>query len=92
MDKASERKKDSKAWGDTDVGTTREFGPCNTRAELDGIWDHAPKAVVGQDLGRLMTNNYCKEDSGKATTGDLIDDIINSGPPFANVSKPKQIF
>ena len=27
MDKPSERKKDSKAWGDTDAGTERKFGP-----------------------------------------------------------------
>ena len=32
MDKPSERKKDSKAWGDTDAGTERKFGPCNVRA------------------------------------------------------------
>jgi hypothetical protein len=91
MDKPSERKKDSKAWGDTDAGTIRTFGPENKRAELEGLWDHAPKEVVGQDLGRLLTNNYCKEDTGKASTGDLIDEIINGGPPFANVSKPNRI-
>ena len=91
MDKPSERKKDSKDWGDTDTGTERKFGPCNVRAELEGLWDHAPKEVVGQDLGRLLTNNYCKEDKGKASTGDMIDEIINSSPPFANVSTPKVI-
>lgn len=90
MDKASERKKDSKAEGDTDVGI-HKYGPCNTRAQLEGLWDHAPKEVVGQDLGRLLTNNYCKEDKGKASTGDMIDEIINSSPPFANVSTPKVI-
>lgn len=91
MDKPSERKKDSKEWGDTDVNTVREFGKCDTRAELGGLWDHAPEAVVGQGLGRLITNNYCKEDKGKASTGDLIDEIINGGPPFANVSKPNRV-
>ena len=91
MDKPSERKKDSKSWGDTDAGTERTFGKCNTRAELEGLWDHAPKEVVGQGLGRLLTNNYCKEDDGKSSTEDMIDDIINSGPPFANVSTPKRI-
>lgn len=91
MDKASERKKDNKAWGDTDVNTIRDFGAGGKRAELGGLWDHAPKEVVGQDLGRLMTTNYCKEDNGKSSTGDLIDDIINSGPPFCNVSKPNRV-
>lgn len=91
MDKPSERKKDLKAWGDTDVGSIRRFGPENVRAELDGLWDHAPEEVVGQGLGRLLTNDYCKEDKGKASTGDLIDEIINGGPPFANISKPKQV-
>lgn len=91
MDKPSERKKDSKEWGDTDAGTERKFGECNVRAELEGIWDHAPKEVVGQGLGRLLTNNYCKEDDGKASTGDMVDDIITSGPPYANVSTPRRI-
>jgi hypothetical protein len=90
MDKASERKKDSKAWGDTDVGV-HKYGPCNVREQLDGLWDHPGKEVVGQGLGRLLTNNYCKEDNGKASTGDMVDDIINSGPPFANVSKPLRV-
>jgi hypothetical protein len=91
MDKPSERKKDSKSFGDTDAGTERTFGKCNVRAELDGLWDHAPKEVVGQGLGWLLTNNYCKEDDGKASTEDMVDDIINSGPPFANVSKPNRV-
>ncbi len=90
MHKASERKADSKREGDTDIGV-HKFGPCNTIASLDGLWDHAPEAVVGQGLGRLLTNNYCKEDSGKAKTSDMVDDIINSGPPFANVSKPNRV-
>ena len=91
MDKPSERKADSKKFVDTDAGTERTFGPCNVRAELEGLWDHAPKEVVGQDLGRLLTNNYCKEDTGKAKTDDIVDDIINGSPPFANVSTPRRI-
>jgi hypothetical protein len=91
MDKPSERKKDSKAWGDTDVDTIRDFKAGGKRAELGGLWDHAPEEVVGQGLGRLLTTDYCKEDKGKASTGDLIDKIINDGPPFANVSKPLRI-
>ena len=91
MDKPSERKADSKKFGDTDAGTIRKFGPCNVRAELEGLWDHAPKEVVGQGLGRLLTNNYCKEDNGKASTDDMIDAIVNGSPPFANVSKPNRV-
>lgn len=90
MDKASERKKDAKSCGDTDLGV-HKFGPGNTIERLESIYDHAGKEVVGQDLGRLITNNYCKEDKGKASTGDMVDDIINSGPPFANVSKPLRV-
>jgi hypothetical protein len=89
MDKPSERKKDHKEWGDTDAGTIRTFGPGNKRAELEGLWDHAPEEVVGLPLSRLLTNNYCKE-SGKEKP-DLMDEIINGGPPFANVSKPKAV-
>jgi len=91
MDKPSERKKDHKEFGDTDAGTERKFGPDNVRAELEGIWDHAPKEVVGQGLGRLLTNNYCKQNDGKTSNEDMIDEIINSGPPFANVSTPRRI-
>jgi hypothetical protein len=91
MDKASERKKDSKSEGDTDAGTERTFGKCNVRAELEGLWDHAPEKVVGQGLGRLLTNNYCKDDKGKASTGDMIDAIVDGSPPYANVSTPKRI-
>jgi hypothetical protein len=91
MDKASERKKDSKDFGDTDSGTVRTFGPQNKRAELEGLWDHAPESVVGQGLGRLLTNDYCKEDKGKASTGDMIDAIVDGSPPYANVSTPKRI-
>jgi hypothetical protein len=92
MDKASERKKDSKSFGDTDSGTIRTFGPDNKRAELEGLWDHAPEAVVGQGLGRLLSNDYCKEDKGKASVGDMIDKIVDGSPPYANVSTPKRIF
>ena len=54
MDKPSERKADSKKFGDTDAGTERNFGKCNVRAELEGLWDHAPEAVVGQGLGQAF--------------------------------------
>lgn len=89
MDKPSERKKDHKAEGDTDIGI-HKFGPCNVRASLPTFWDHAPKEVVGLGLERLLTNEYCKEPD-KDSKEELIEDVISSGPPFSNVSKPKQI-
>lgn len=74
-----------------DKNIIKKFGPCNVRASLPSLWDHAPKEVVGQDLGRLLTNDYCKEDKGKASTADMVDAIINGSPPFANVSKPNRV-
>ena len=89
LDVGSSTVKDSDDFGSG--ARIKKFGPCNVRAELEGLWDHAPKEVVGQDLGRLLTNNYCKEDTGKAKTDDIVDDIINGSPPFANVSTPRRI-
>lgn len=90
MDKAAERKKDSKSCGDTDIGT-HTYGKGNVRAQLPTFWDHAPEEVVGLPLSRLLTNNYCKEQTKDEKT-DLIDEIINSGPPLSNVSEPKRVF
>ena len=67
----------------------KKFGPDNVRAELEGLWDHAPKEVVGLPLDRLLTNCYSKEGGDKKPS--LIDEIINGGPPFSNVSVPKVI-
>jgi hypothetical protein len=90
MDKLSERKKDSKSCGDTDIGV-QDYGAGGKRAQLPGLWDHAPKEVVGLGLDRLLTNEYCKSDDKDSPT-ELAEEIISSGPPFSNVSKPKQIF
>ena len=90
MDKPSERKKDSKEWGDTDVGSIRRFSSGNVRAELDGLWDHAPKEVVGLGLDRLLTNDYCKSGDKDSPT-ELAEEILSSGPPFSNVSKPNRV-
>jgi len=90
MDKASERKKDYKKSGDTDIGV-HKYGECNVRAQLPTIWDHAPKEVVGLPLDRLLTNDYCKS-GDKDSKRDLIDEIIDSGPPISNVSEPKRVF
>jgi hypothetical protein len=91
MDKASERKKDYKECGDTDIGV-KTIGPDNVRAQLDGLWDPAPEKVVGLPLDRLMTNCYRKDIPGeKKDDPSIIDQIIESGPPFANVSKPLRV-
>ena len=89
MDKAAERKKDHKKLGDTDIGT-HKYGPCNVRAQLPTIWDHAPKEVVGLPLDRLLTNDYSKEEK-RSPKRDLIDEIMDSGPPISNVSEPKRV-
>jgi hypothetical protein len=88
MDKAAERKKDSKSCGDTDIGI-HKYGPGNVRAQLPSMWDHAPKEVVGLPLDRLLTNCYSKDCSDKKA--DLMEEVINGGPPFSNVSHPKVI-
>lgn len=90
MDKPSERKKDNKEWGDTDVNTIRDFGAGGKRAELGGLWDHAPEEVVGQSLDRLMSTDYCKE-KDKDTPLEQIEEMVSKGPPFCNVSKPNRI-
>jgi hypothetical protein len=90
MDKASERKADVKKCGDTDLGV-HKFGTDNTIERLSSIYDHAGKEVVGLPLERLLTNEYCKEPD-KDSKDEMMEDIISSGPPFSNVSKPKQVF
>jgi hypothetical protein len=89
MDKASERKKDAKACGDTDIGV-HKYGPCNVREQLPSLWDHAGKEVVGLGLERLLTNEYSKLPD-KDSKDELIEDVISSGPPFSNVSNPKRV-
>lgn len=92
MDKPSERKKDSKDWGDTDVDTMRDFKAGGKRAELGGLWDYAPKEVVGQGLDRLVTTNFCKEAKGGEPSADeLADKLLNSGTPIVNASKVQRI-
>ena len=95
MDKASERKKDTKSCGDTDIGV-HDYQAGGKREQLDSMWDYASKEVVGLDDDRRLTNDYCKkpekgEGSKKEEAADLIDEIINSGPPLVNSSKPNRV-
>jgi len=49
--------------------------------------------VVGLGPERIMTNCYCKEEPGeKKDKPDLMDQIIEHGPPLLNTSKPHRVF
>ena len=88
MDKAAERKKDSKSCGDTDIGV-HKYGPDNVRAQLPGLWSIAPKEVVGLPPERILTNCYKKDCTTQKV--DLMDELLDNGPPLLNVSKPKRV-
>ena len=91
MDKASERKKDHKECGDTDIGV-HKYGPGNVRAQLSGLWSIVPEEVVGLGPERIMTNCYRKKiDGEKKEKVDLMDEILDSGPPLLNISSPKRV-
>jgi hypothetical protein len=89
MHKASERNKDSKACGDTDVGV-HDYEAGGKRGQLDGLWSIPPKEVVGLGPERLMTNCYSKDCGDKKP--DLLDTMIEHGPPLLNTSKPLRVF
>ena len=90
MDKASERKKDSKKYGDTDLGVHR-FGPGNVIDRMDGLWSIPSKEVVGLGPERILTNNYCKSNNDKKEKVDLMDELLDNGPPMLNISAPKRV-
>ena len=91
MDKASERKKDHKDCGDTDIGV-HDYGAGGKRVQLAGLWSIVPEEVVGLGPERLMTNCYRKKDSGeKKEKVDLMDEILDHGPPLLNISKPNRV-
>jgi hypothetical protein len=92
MDKKSEQRKDHKECGDTDIGV-HEYSPGNVREQMSGLWSIASKEVVGLGPERIMTNCYCKEKEGeKKEKPDLMDAIIEHGPPLLNTSKPHRVF
>jgi hypothetical protein len=90
MDKPSEQRKSVKECGDTDIGV-HEYGIGNKRSQLNGLWDVTPKEVVGLPASRLATNNYCKE-TDKGDKKDIVDSLIENGPPLLNISQPKRVF
>lgn len=100
MDKPSERKKDSKAWGDTDTGIVEKTpGKPGKIERFDDFW-HKPTTITGGSADkRQRENNYCKEyldeKSKKSDSlGGLLDKILDdtSGPPFCNVSHTRRVF
>jgi hypothetical protein len=92
MDKKSEQRKDHKECGDTDIGV-HDYGAGGKREQLAGLWSIPGKEVVGLGPERIMTNCYCKEEPGeKKDKPDLMDQIIEHGPPLLNTSKPHRVF
>jgi hypothetical protein len=87
MDKPSEQRKSSKSKDDDDIGV-HEYGIGNKRWQGNGLWATVDKEVVGLDPDRLATNNYKKGEKQE----DLVDRIIEHGPPLLNVSKPRRVF
>ena len=97
MDKASERKKDSKIrdGSDTDEDNIVRFGPGNVLENLPCMGAHAGKEVVGLDKDRLLTNNYLKEElqSKNKRQPDILEIAaeelgMRDDPPL-NISKPR---
>lgn len=89
MDKKSERGRDAKACGDDDIGV-HDYGAGGKREQLNGLWGVASKEVVGLSPSRLMSNCYGKECEDKKA--DLLDEILEHGPPIINTSKPHRVF
>ena len=89
MDKIVERGKDAKACGDTDVGV-QDYHAGGKREQLNGLWGVVSKEVVGLSPARLVTNCYGKECADKKP--DLLDEIMEHGPPVLNTSKPHRVF
>jgi hypothetical protein len=99
MDKPSERKKDSKAWGDTDTGIVEKTPGKEGKIErFDNMW-HKPTTITGGAADkRLHENNYCKEyldekSKSKDSLSGLLDKVLNDsgGPPYCNISRPNRV-
>jgi hypothetical protein len=91
MDKPSEQKLSHKNKDDIDIGV-HEYGIGNKRWQGNGLWDTADKEVVGLDKDRIATNDYKKEGKKGDKKEDLVDRIVEHGPPLLNVSKPRRVF
>lgn len=90
MDKASERKKDAKAYGDTDLGI-HDYGAGGKREQLDGLW-RVPTITGGTYSSRIVRNQYCKDQSKKEASADkVLESLIDGGEPMENRSKPRAV-
>jgi hypothetical protein len=106
MDKKSEQRASTKAADDCDVGI-HKYGPGNVRQQFGSFWDSASSEVVGLPESRLVTNCYKKplEDTSNRTARgqgageirkeekpDIMEEIINHGPPIVDRSRPRRVF
>lgn len=95
MDKPSERSKDAKECGDTDIGIQNynKVSDAGKRQQLNGLWSTASEEVVGLPVTRLATNCYKKDDDQKKKLLDvLLDEHDTRGPPLLDTSKPLRVF
>lgn len=92
MDKKSEQSKDHKECGDTDIGVQNYNSVNNAgkREQLDGLWSYASKEVVGLPSSRIATNCYGKDCTDSKI--DLLDEIVEHGPPILNISHRGRVF
>lgn len=90
MDKPSERKKDAKAYGDTDLGI-HDYSAGGKREQLDGLWK-VPTITGGTFSSRIIRNEYCKEADAKKVSADkLTESLIEGGEPLENRSRPRAV-
>ena len=69
-----------------------DYGAGGKRAQLPGLWSIVPEEVVGLGPERLMTNCYSKKVEGeKKEKVDLMDEILDHGPPLINTSRPNRV-
>lgn len=92
MDKPSERRKDAKECGDTDIGI-QDYKAGGKRQQLNGMWSTVSEEIVGLPVTRLATNCYGKDcDDKKKLLDVIIDENDTRGPPLLNTSKPARVF
>ena len=98
MDKPSERKKDVKECGDTDIGI-QDYGAGGKRQQLNNLWDFI-SITGGSREQRRVNQNYCKEshaayNKGKSsadhTIGQTLERIETTGSARENTSQPRVV-
>lgn len=90
MDKASERKKDAKSYGDKDLGI-HDYGAGGKREQLDGLW-RVSTITGGTYSSRIVRNQYCKDQPEKEAKADkVLESLISGGEPMENMSKPHAV-